>query len=185
MSLFESPRPSGGEDDAHAPLAERMRPRELAEVEGQTEVLDAGRALRSAIEAGKAGSLLLWGPPGVGKTTLARIIAKHSELVFEPFSAVLSGVKEVRAAVDRAQDERRMSGRGTLLFVDEIHRFNKAQQDAFLPHVEVRGRSCWWGRRPRIRRSRSTARCCRGAGSCVSRRSATRRSRRSCGAHSR
>jgi putative ATPase len=118
------------------PLAERMRPRTLAEFLGQDAVLGDGRALRAAIEGGKAGSLLLWGPPGVGKTTLALLIARHANLHFRPFSAVLAGVAQVREAVAEAAERRRQDGRGTLLFVDEIHRFNKAQQDAFLPHVE-------------------------------------------------
>ncbi|MCA8957035.1 MAG: AAA family ATPase, partial [Planctomycetes bacterium] len=128
MSLFEKP--------LVAPLAERMRPRGLDEVLGQAHLLGAGTALRTAIERGAAGSLILFGPPGVGKTTLALLIAQASGLHFEPFSAVLSGVKDVREAVQRADETRRMEGRGTLLFVDEIHRFNKAQQDAFLPLVE-------------------------------------------------
>jgi putative ATPase len=119
-----------------APLAERMRPRSLAEFLGQEQLVGEGRALRRAIEAGNAGSLLLFGPPGVGKTTLALLIARHADLHFEPFSAVLSGVAQVREAVAAAETRRARTGRGTLLFVDEIHRFNKAQQDAFLPHVE-------------------------------------------------
>jgi putative ATPase len=118
------------------PLAERMRPRTLGEFLGQDQVVGEGRALRAAIERGLAGSLLLWGPPGTGKTTLALLIARHAELHFQPFSAVLSGVAQVREAVADAEARRREHGRGTLLFVDEIHRFNKAQQDAFLPHVE-------------------------------------------------
>jgi len=137
MSLFQDPPERAGPAQplAHAPLAERMRPRTLAEFLGQ-DVVEQGRSLRSAIEAGNAGSLLLWGPPGVGKTTLAHLIAGHANLHFTPFSAVLSGVAQVREAVAAAQERRRKDGRGTLLFVDEIHRFNKAQQDAFLPHVE-------------------------------------------------
>ena len=118
------------------PLAERMRPRTLEEYLGQETVVGAGRALRAAIEKGVAGSLLLWGPPGVGKTTLALLIARHANLHFQPFSAVLGGVAQVREAVAEAGVRRQQDGRGTLLFVDEIHRFNKAQQDAFLPHVE-------------------------------------------------
>ncbi|MEM7200747.1 MAG: replication-associated recombination protein A [Planctomycetota bacterium] len=120
----------------HRPLAERLRPRDLAEMVGQRHVIDADRQLGAAIRDGRTGSLILAGPPGVGKTTLALLIAEASGLHFEPFSAVLSGVKEVRAAVAEARARRDAEGHGTLLFVDEIHRFNKAQQDAFLPHVE-------------------------------------------------
>jgi putative ATPase len=118
------------------PLAERMRPRSLAEFLGQDTVVGDGRGLRRAIEQGKAGSLLLWGPPGVGKTTLALLIAQHAELHFQAMSAVLAGVAQVRETVAEAQQRRARDGRGTLLFLDEIHRFNKAQQDALLPHVE-------------------------------------------------
>ncbi|MFY9342360.1 MAG: AAA family ATPase, partial [Planctomycetota bacterium] len=118
------------------PLAERMRPRTLEQFLGQDTVVGAGRALRAAIEQGGTGSLILWGPPGVGKTTLALLIAQHANLHFRPFSAVLAGVAQVREAVAEAAERRQRDGRGTLLFVDEIHRFNKAQQDAFLPHVE-------------------------------------------------
>ena len=121
---------------APAPLAERMRPTTLAELCGQDQALGAGKALRAAIESGQTGSLILFGPPGVGKTTLARILAERSGLHFVPFSAVLSGIKEVREAMALAEERRATTGQGTLLFVDEIHRFNKAQQDAFLPHVE-------------------------------------------------
>jgi len=119
-----------------APLADRMRPRTLDEFLGQESIVGEGRALRGAIEQGAAGSLILWGPPGVGKTTLALLIAGRADLHFQPFSAVLAGVAQVREAVAEAQQRRQREGRGTLLFVDEIHRFNKAQQDAFLPHVE-------------------------------------------------
>ncbi|MCU0864181.1 MAG: replication-associated recombination protein A, partial [Planctomycetes bacterium] len=140
MSLFgdlpDEAAPAGKAKAPLPPLAERMRPRTLAEYLGQDAVVGDGRALRKAIETGVAGSLLLWGPPGVGKTTLARLIAQQATLHFEPFSAVLGGVAQVREAVAAAQARRERTGTGTLLFVDEIHRFNKAQQDAFLPHVE-------------------------------------------------
>jgi putative ATPase len=121
---------------ADAPLAERMRPATLEEVVGQEHVLGPGKMLALLLESQLKQSLLLWGPPGVGKTTLARLIAQRSELRFTPFSAVLSGIKEVREVMSEAAAERARSGLRTLLFVDEIHRFNKAQQDAFLPFME-------------------------------------------------
>jgi len=121
---------------ARAPLAERMRPRDLDEIVGQEEIVGPATALRAAIEKDEVGSLILWGPPGTGKTTLARVIAHRTQSTFVPFSAVVSGIKEIKDVMRRAEDERRIYGRRTILFVDEIHRFNKAQQDAFLPHVE-------------------------------------------------
>ena len=127
-----SPRPTA---DAATPLAERLRPRSIDEVIGQRHLLGPGRPLRVAFESGRLHSMILWGPPGVGKTTLARLMADAFDAQFIAISAVLGGVKEIRDAVERAR-EARERGRRTVIFVDEVHRFNKAQQDAFLPHVE-------------------------------------------------
>jgi putative ATPase len=132
-SLFEEEQPNGPPPDA--PLADRMRPQNLDDVLGQGHLLDPGKPLRTAIERDQVPSMILWGPPGVGKTTLARIIAKMTKSTFVPFSAVLSGIKEIKEIMAAAERARR-TGRRTIVFVDEIHRFNKAQQDAFLPHVE-------------------------------------------------
>lgn len=118
------------------PLAERMRPQSLDEVIGQTHLLGPGAPLRVAFENQRPHSMILWGPPGVGKTTLARLMASAFDMPFVAISAVLSGVKDIREAVEQAQHTREMTGKSTLLFVDEVHRFNKSQQDAFLPHVE-------------------------------------------------
>ena len=128
----------GNESDARdsAPLAERMRPRTLAEYIGQPHLLGQGCLLRSAIAEDKLFSMILWGPPGSGKTTLARILANETKSNFVSFSAVLAGVKEIRAVIEDARDVWESKKKKTILFVDEIHRFNKAQQDAFLPHVE-------------------------------------------------
>src|SRR5215467_8927430 len=118
------------------PLAALMRPRSLDEFVGQQHLLAPGKPLREAIERGAVMSMVFWGPPGSGKTTLARVIAKYTDREFVPFSAVTEGVPRVREIVHEAEGRRRL-GRGTILFADEIHRFNKAQQDAFLPHVEA------------------------------------------------
>src|SRR6185369_1554990 len=119
-----------------APLAERLRPRSLDDVVGQSHLLGPGKPLRLAFESGIPHSMILWGPPGVGKTTLARLMAQAFNADFIAISAVLAGVKEIREAVERARLARDQFGRATIIFVDEVHRFNKAQQDAFLPHVE-------------------------------------------------
>jgi putative ATPase len=137
LSLFppEPSRPAEArvKPGAHAPLAERMRPQTLDEVIGQDHLLGAGAALRSLSDSGTLPSLILWGPPGCGKTTLARLLALHAGAHFEPLSAVVAGVKEIREVVQRA---RRIEGR-TILFLDELHRLNRAQQDSLLPHVEA------------------------------------------------
>jgi putative ATPase len=138
MSLFDSTPPSAPEPepvDKGRPLADRMRPQRWEDFVGQEHIVGSGKPLRAQIERGELGSIILWGPPGVGKTTLARLIARMTRSDFVPFSAVLSGIKEVKAVMAEAERNRKL-GRRTLLFIDEIHRFNKAQQDAFLPYVE-------------------------------------------------
>ncbi|MGA0961137.1 MAG: AAA family ATPase, partial [Sedimenticolaceae bacterium] len=118
------------------PLADRMRPITLEGYLGQEHILGADKPLRKAIEGGHLHSMIFWGPPGTGKTTLARLLANYANLHFLTLSAVLSGVKDIRQAVDQAKVMQQQTGQGSLLFIDEVHRFNKSQQDAFLPHVE-------------------------------------------------
>jgi len=134
VDLFDPP-PSAT-PSAPAPLADRIRPRTLDEVVGQQHLIGPGKVLRRALEEGQLHSMILWGPPGTGKTTLAFLMAQVADARFVPFSAVLAGVKEIRQVVAEAQTDRARGGKRTILFVDEIHRFNKRQQDAFLPHVE-------------------------------------------------
>src|SRR5258707_9546550 len=136
MSLFQ-PIPGGASEstDRTRPLADRMRPRTLDEFVGQEHILAPGKSLRTQIERDDTGSIIFWGPPGVGKTTLAKIIARLTRAEFIEFSAVLAGIKEIKQVMADA-DRARQYGTRTMVFVDEIHRFNKAQQDAFLPHVE-------------------------------------------------
>jgi len=134
MDIFDYHAQKASEADR--PLAERMRPRNLDEFVGQRQVVAAGGIIRTAIEQDRIFSMILWGPPGCGKTTLARIIASDTRSFFVHFSAVLSGVKEIRGVIAEAQNQRKLYRKQTVLFVDEIHRFNKSQQDAFLHHVE-------------------------------------------------
>src|SRR6201995_1934999 len=138
MSLFDTSPPEEPQqpaEDGKRPLAERMRPARLEDYIGQEHILGPGKPLRSQIERDQLTSIILWGPPGVGKTTLATLIARVTRCEFIPFSAVLSGIKEIKAVMADAERLRR-GGRRPILFVDGIHRFNKAQQDAFLPYVE-------------------------------------------------
>jgi len=133
MELF---RPDDEREDRSRPLAERMRPGKLDEFVGQRHILGEGKLLRRLIESDQVTSIILWGPPGSGKTTLARIVANSTKSHFISFSAILAGVKDIREVVKEAEEVRKYHGKKTILFIDEIHRFNKAQQDAFLPYVE-------------------------------------------------
>jgi putative ATPase len=135
MSLFDSTQPQEPSGGGERPLAERMRPERLEEFAGQEHILGPGKPLRLQIERDQLSSMILWGPPGVGKTTLATLVARLTRCAFVPFSAVLGGMKEIKAVMADAEKMRRL-GQRTVLFIDEIHRFNKAQQDAFLPYVE-------------------------------------------------
>src|SRR5436190_9568061 len=131
-NLFQA---AGLEKEAPRPLADRLRPRRLAEVVGQAHLVGPEGTLTRALRSGRLQSMILWGPPGTGKTTAARLLADETNLAFEQLSAIFSGVQDLRKAFDRAKS-RRETGKGTLLFIDEIHRFNRSQQDSFLPYME-------------------------------------------------
>jgi putative ATPase len=136
LAFGDEPEPTERTGGATVPLAESMRPRDIDDVVGQSHLLATGRPLRAALDSRRPHSMIFWGPPGVGKTTIARLLADAFDCRFIALSAVLAGVRDIRDAVEEATAERSAQGRGTIVFVDEVHRFNKAQQDAFLPHVE-------------------------------------------------
>jgi len=135
MELFDSKHKSG--DKPRPPLADRLRPENLEEFVGQAHILAPGKPLYESIKADRVSSIILWGPPGSGKTTLAKLVTFYSKSEFHPYSAVTSGIKQIKQVIEHASKRLKLQGRKTILFIDEIHRFNKAQQDAFLPHVEV------------------------------------------------
>jgi len=136
FTLFESPEPAKRTAEG-SPLAEQMRPQSLDEIVGLEDLLGPGKFLRTAIESDRVPSIIFWGPPGSGKTTLARIIAHTTKSKFIPFSAATSGIKEIKVIMGDARRAREQRGLRTIVFIDEIHRFNRAQQDAFLPYVEA------------------------------------------------
>jgi putative ATPase len=136
-TLLEGAARRGSKGELITPLADRLRPGHVSEIVGQTHLLGPGKPLSRAIADDRVPSMILWGPPGSGKTTIARVLSRTTRSEFVPFSAVLSGIPELRALIAEADERRRFQGRSTILFVDEIHRFNKSQQDAFLPHVEA------------------------------------------------
>ena len=153
MSVRESQSARESAGESWRPLADRMRPRTLEEFVGQAHILGPGKPLRASLDAGQLHSLILWGPPGTGKTTLARLIAQRAQAHFIALSAVMAGVKDIRAAVEAARAARAQERRPTLLFLDEVHRFNKAQQDTFLRTWRT-ARSPSSAQPPRIPRSR-------------------------------
>src|SRR5690554_5372079 len=136
MTLFDQQKTEKASSEANHPLAERMRPASLAGFIGQPHLVGEGKVIREMLEQDKISSIIFWGPPGSGKTTLARIMANTTHCRFVSFSAVTSGIKQIKEVMDRAQYYLDQEGQRTILFIDEIHRFNKAQQDAFLPFIE-------------------------------------------------
>ena len=161
-NLFQA---AGLEKEAPRPLADRLRPRKLAEVVGQDHLVGEDGTLTRMLRSGRLQSMILWGPPGSGKTTVARLLADETNLAFEQLSAIFSGVQDLRKAFDRAKGKRE-TGKGTLLFIDEIHRFNRAQQDGFLPHMEDGTITLGGGhhREPLLRAQRRAAVARAGAG---------------------